>query len=310
MKKSIFFYIIVVFVFCIMLSSNISANEKGIKIGACLHDQAHGFQIDMGNGIKNESAKYENVELVFTDSELDLSKELSIIETFINAKVDAIILGPIDTEASVAAVTAANEAKIPVVIIDCPVSGGKVVSFVGYDSYAQGFISGELMVKYLGGKGKVAEVDFPFKSTVIDNRNKGFRDAIQGTDIEIVAVQSGNAKREDSMAAAEYMIQANPDLSGIFGVHGDAGVGALAAVEASGKQEQIVVTTIDADKDVLEAIKRNSALKGISTTYPEEVGKWGFILALESAKGNIVPSFVEIPAGPVEKDNVDDFWRW
>ena len=309
MKKSIVLCMLILIVSVMMSATNIFASEKEIKIGACLHDQMHGFQIDMGNGIKNEANKYENVELVFTDSELDLSKELSIVETFINTNVDAIILGPVDTEASVAAVTAANEADIPVIIIDCPVSSGKITSFVGYDSYAQGFISGELMVKYLDGEGKVAEVDFPFKSAVIDNRNKGFRDAIAGTNIEIVAVQSGNANREDSMTAAEYMIQAHPDLSGIFGVHGDAGLGALAAVEASGKQDQIIVTTVDADKDVVEAINRDSALKGISTTFPEEVGKWGFIMALESAKGNKVPSFIEITAGPVEKENVDDFLR-
>jgi ribose transport system substrate-binding protein len=284
-----------------------SGQKDHYVIGVVLHDQQHGFQMQLGNGLKKQAKAHPEIELLFNDSELQVSRELSIVESYIDRKVDVIIMGALDSEASAAALKAANAAKIPVVCVDCPVNSGEAVSFVGYDSYKQGYIAGQLMKKYLNGRGKVAEVDFPFKSVVIDNRNRGFRDAIKGTAIEIVAVQSGDAKREKSATVSEYMITANPDLAGIFGVHGDAGLGALAAVESM-KKDKIVVTTIDADKDVLMAIKRGSALRGIASTIPEQIGSWGLELALMAAKGEIVPAYVEIPVVVVEKPDVDKFF--
>ncbi len=307
MKKSLLLVCLAV----LAIGSVFGFGEAGAKshyvIGVVLHDQQHGFQMQLGNGLKKQAGTHPELELLFNDSELQVTRELSIVESYVNRKVDAIILGALDSNASVAAVKAANAAKIPLICVDCPVNGGVAVSFIGYDSYKQGYIAGQLMKQYLNGKGKVAEVDFPFKSVVIDNRNQGFRDAIKGTNIEIVAVQSGDAKREASATVSEYMITANPDLAGIFGVHGDAGLGALAAVESM-KKNKIVVTTIDADKDVLNAIKRGSPLRGIATTIPEEIGSWGLEIALMAAKGQVVPAYVEIPVVTVEKGDVDKFF--
>lgn len=305
-RVSLLFFAAILICGTVFAAGESTAKSKYV-IGVVLHDQQHGFQMQLGNGVKKQAKTYPEIELLFNDSELQVTRELSIVESYVNRKVDAIILGALDSEASVAAVKAANAAKIPVICVDCPVNGGIVTSFVGYDSYKQGYIAGQLMKQYLNGKGKVAEVDFPFKSVVIDNRNKGFRDAIKGTKIEIVAVQSGDAKREASATVSEYMITANPDLSGIFGVHGDAGLGALAAVESM-KKNNIIVTTIDADKDVLNAIKRGSPLKGIATTIPEEIGSWGLEIALMAAKGRVVPAYVEIPVVTVEKGDVEKFF--
>jgi len=70
MKKIIYLSFIFVLAFA-LIPSSIYASDNEITIGACLHDQMHGFQMDMGNGIKKEAEKYDNVTLIFTDSELD-----------------------------------------------------------------------------------------------------------------------------------------------------------------------------------------------------------------------------------------------
>jgi len=83
------------------------------------------------------------------------AKQVAIIEDFIQRRVNAIAISPIEVEIIKPAIKKANEAGIPVIIVNLlkPIEGVEVAAYIGFDNYDAGVISGYAMVDYLGGPG-------------------------------------------------------------------------------------------------------------------------------------------------------------
>lgn len=141
----------------------------------------------------NREAEARGWEVSESDASSDPSKQANAIDNMIHAGCDVICICAVDSEAIVPSIAACNEAGIPVFTIDvkCSTTENEKVEFhVETNNYQGGQIVGEWALEYLGGQGKIAICDYP-QIECCRMRYQGFIDAIEGSDIEIVATQRG-----------------------------------------------------------------------------------------------------------------------
>ena len=264
-------------------------------IGASLLTQQHPFYIELADAMKAE-ATAKNVPLEVAIANQDLNKQLADVEDFIVKGVDVIVLSPVDSKGVKAVIEKAEKAGIKVITVDVPANGVAVTSYIGTDNYTGGVKAGELMAKVLGDKGEVAIIDYPTVQSVV-NRIDGFKKAIgEHKDIKIVAQQTG-ITRAEALAAAQNMLQANPDIDGIFGFGDDAALAAAVAVKSAGLEKQVKVIGFDGMEEARHAVDTNPVMVGVIQQFPDKMGKQAVDTAVDVIAGKTVPTEQPIEPG-------------
>lgn len=267
-----------------------AANEH--TICASLLTQSHPFYIALGEGLK-AGAKENKADLKVSIANQDLAKQISDIEDCIIKNVDAIIISPVDSKGIRGPLKKAERANIPVLTVDIGAENSKVVSHIATDNYGGGVEAGKLAKKHLQGKGTVVMLSYPGISSVED-RLRGFRDAVANTDIDIVAVQPGKT-REESLTSTINMLQANPETDLIFAFGDDMMIGAgLAVTKQSSKA---VVIGFDGMPEGIKAVDDNAHLIGVVKQDADTMGKTAVKAAVDHLNGKKVDS--EYPIVPV-----------
>ncbi|MGB9797847.1 MAG: substrate-binding domain-containing protein, partial [bacterium] len=184
-----------------------------------------------------EACKELGVEGYFVGPETtDVEKQIKIIEDFVSKKVDGIAISPNDPTAIAPVIDKILSEGIPVITFDSDAPKSKRLCYIGTDNYKAGYAAGEEMIKVLGGKGKIAIMTGSLGAYNLNERIRGFRDAIKkAPGIREVTLQANNDDEELCFSQAENVLQAHPDLAGFFGVSGTGGPGSARAVKAAGK---------------------------------------------------------------------------
>ncbi|NAO95304.1 substrate-binding domain-containing protein [Halomonas sp. MG34] len=264
-------------------------------IGASLLTQQHPFYIQLAEAMQEEATD-NDVLLEVSIANQDLSKQLADVEDFIVKDIEVLIISPVDSQGVLPAIMKAQEAGIDVVTVDIPASGVDVTSYIGTDNFAGGQRAAELMGEELGGSGQVAIIDYPTVQSVVA-RIDGFKDGLEAyPNIEIVAQQTG-ITRAEALAATQNMLQANPEINGIFGFGDDAALAASVAVQAAGLQEQVKVIGFDGMQEARDAVDSNPVMVGVIQQYPEEIGRLAVQTAIKVIDGQEVPAEQPIVPG-------------
>ncbi len=250
--------------------------------------------------------QHPDIRIVVTDANGTPQKQLADIENLVVQGVDAIIVVPIDEKAILPAIRKANIAGIPVVAITTIPDAAVLTTIAANGDYANGKASGELLVEATGGQGKLAMIGIPYSLWRIDQREKGFLDAIEGTDLEVVARQSGldQAKIQDTVAG---ILVAHPDLDGIWCTFSNQIVAAADALRSADRID-VALTGIDADRAIIERIK-SGWITGTAAQFPEQQGRLAAQAVLDHFEGKPVATNYEVPIGLVTLANVDEMNR-
>ena len=278
------------------------SESKTKTIGVTLLARAHIFYRDLEEGLKTEAEKY-GYELIITSADWDLGKQISQMEDFISRKVDAIIVCPVDSKGINFGVNQANQAGIPVFTADIAAEGSNVVAHIASDNFRGGQLAGEYLAKLLNGKGNIAIIDQPAITSVID-RVAGFREAISKyPDIKVVADVNGEGVRDKALIVTTDVLQANPELDGIFGINDDSALGALGAVNQLDRKE-IVIIGYDATPPAVDAILSGSPLKADVVQYPKKIGSKTIEVIQDHFEGKVVPKVVPVEVGIVDRESL------
>jgi len=198
-----------------------------ITLGLSLSTLNNPFFVTLKEGAEEKAAEL-GVKLIVVDSQDDPAKEATNIEDLIQKKVDALLINPTDADAVVPSVQKANAAGIPVFTIDRSAAGGEVVSHIASDNVAGGKMAGEYLAKLLGGKGKVVELEGIAGTSAARDRGKGFNEVMANyPDIEIVARQTANFNRAEGLSVFENILQAQPEIDGVFAHNDEMILGAI-----------------------------------------------------------------------------------
>jgi len=249
-------------IFSALLAAGCGENKdapaiKG-RIGMTCMDLTNPFFKLIANVMTEEAAKH-GYEVTALSGELDPAKQNSQMSDFVAQGYDAIFLNPVDSRAASQGVKAAHEAGIPVFSFDVQVSDEEasklVSSHIGSDNFQGGQLAGESMMKALGNNGKVAVVSLPEVTSCI-LRVDGFKDALKkaNSPIEIVTELTGKGARDAGYAVTTDILQAHPDITGIFAINDPSALGAHAAVVKAGKQNQITIVAFDASPAGKQAV--------------------------------------------------------
>ncbi|MGA7159752.1 MAG: substrate-binding domain-containing protein [Bacteroidota bacterium] len=301
MRKTLPIVLIVVCCLFTALSCRKKEEQTHAKvIGVTLLTRGHVFYKDLEEGLRTEAVK-DNYELIVTAAEFDLGKQIAQIEDFISRKVDAIIVCPVDSKGVGSGIKKANDAKIPVFTADIAAFEGIVVSHIASDNRLGGDRAGEYLAKLLSGKGKVAIIDQPTLTSVLD-RVGGFKSALEKyPGIKIVADVNGDGVRDRSLQAASDILQAHPDLNGIFGINDESALGALGAVEEF-KRMNVVIVGYDATPPAVDAILKDSPLKADVIQYPKKIGATTISAIKDYFSGVDVQKRYAVEVGIVDKE--------
>ena len=256
------------------------------------------FFVEMEAGAR-EAADSLGIELVVQapEREIDVEKQMQIVENLLQRRVDALLITPSGSREIVPAVVKANEAGIPVVVVDTRVdapaleeAGGLVASFIGSDNVDGGRIAGRFVAERLGGQGRVAVLEGIPGHETGDSRLTGFREVLAGhPGIEIVSSQTANWERDQAFNVTQNVLQSHPDLDAIFAANDVMALGAVEAVAAAGRTGQIVIVGFDAQEDARTAI-REGRMDATIAQNPREMGRLALISADRLLRGETVPA--------------------
>ncbi len=234
------------------------------------------------------------------DRETDVERQYQIIENLIQQKVSAILLAPAGSKELVPAIKKANDAGIPVLLLDTRIDedaadsvGARVLTYIGSDNFEGGAVAGRYLADRLSGAGNVAIIEGIAGHETADQRRLGFLRGIEAyPGISVVASQTANWERARAYTVAENLLQAHPDLDAVFAANDEMALGALEAFAAAGRLDRIEIVGFDAIPDALANI-RSGRLLGSVAQFPGEMGRLGVRHAVELLRDGQPPQ-VEI----------------
>ncbi|ANP78444.1 ribose-binding protein [Vibrio crassostreae] len=255
------------------------------------------FFVTMKDGAE---AKAEELgyKLIVLDSQNDPSKELSNIEDLTIRGVKAILINPTDSDAVSNAIRMANRSNIPVLTLDRGASRGDVVSHIASDNVIGGEMAGHFIMEKVGEKAKVIQLEGIAGTSAARERGEGFMNAVNGSDLELLASQPADFDRTKGLNVMENLLAANPDVQAVFAQNDEMALGALRAVQASGKE--VMIVGFDGTDDGIAAVNRG-LLGATVAQQPDLIGSLGIEMADKVLKGETVDEYVPVPLKIIAK---------
>jgi ribose transport system substrate-binding protein len=257
----------------------------------------------MDADIKAAAGEHLNLKVIFKDAQNDTLKQRSQIEEFISQKVDAIIVSPKESQPLTEPIAKAYEAGIPVIVLDRAVMGDKFTCFIGADNVKIGRAAGEWLKTTLGGKGTVVELKGLQTSQPGIDRNKGFREGIAGSEINVAFEADMKWLEPEARKEMESALTRLPKIDAVY-AHNDPGAhGAYLAAKAAGRDKEMLFVGIDALPHEGVMYVKNGLLAS-TFQYPTG-GKEAIEVVLKVLKGETVEKTITLGSRVFTKDNVD-----
>jgi inositol transport system substrate-binding protein len=294
----------------VMMST--AAHAETIGVSMALFDD--NFLTVLRNGMQDYAKTLNGVELQVEDAQNDVAKQQSQIQNFIAAGVDAIIVNPVDTDATAAMSKIAADAGIPLVYVNRePVNIDTLPekqAFVASNEVESGTLETQEVCKLLGGKGKAVVMMGELSNQAARMRTKDIHDVL-ATDackgIEIVEEQTANWSRTQGADLMTNWLSAGLEFDAVIANNDEMAIGAIQALKAAGRSmDSVVIGGVDATQDALAAM----AAGDLDVTVFQNAagqGQGSVDAALKLAKGEAIEKKVYIPFELVTKDNLDKY---
>ena len=238
------------------------------KIGMSQCNLGEPWRVQMNTDVRAAADGHpDRVSVVFKDAQNDTLKQRAQIEEFVNDGVDLLIVSPKEAVPLVAPIAAAYQKGIPVIILDRRIQSDQYTTFIGADNVKIGTAAGRWVAAKLGGKGKVVELKGLMTSTPGQDRNRGFREGIRGSAIEVVFEADMKWLEPDARKEMESALSRFDSIDLVY-AHNDPGAhGAYVAARAAGREKSILFVGIDALPQEGQAYVRDGILAA-SFEYP------------------------------------------
>ena len=299
------------FVGCSGGPSNTGA-EKAVKLAVIPKGTMHVFWKSVHAGAATAAKELPNVSIIWQGpvQEDDRRAQIDLVETFIQKRVDGIVLAPLDDKALVAPVLAARKAGIPVVIIDSDLADPEAyVSFVATDNVQGGRLGAQCLAKLLNDEGKVILLKYQVGSASTENREKGFMEEIaKHPKIQVVSSdQQAGATVESAMTASQSILTkfGEGQVNGIFCPNESSAYGMLRALETSGRAGKVKYVGFDASDRLLDGLKKGS-IQGLVVQNPVRMGHDGVATMVAHLRGRKVEKRVDTGVTLVTPENLSD----
>lgn len=293
---------------CTERTNNRIDNNKKIKIGVCISNLNDKFMSYLIKEMKDYAQSLNNVEIEYVDAKIDSNTQLAQVENFISEGVDVLAVNPVDSNSTKSISDKANAAGIPIVSFNNNFEDSNdVVCSVDSDLKQSGLLQMESLAKKVNYKGNVAIIMGIMGQQGQRLRTQAIREIVaKHPDMKIVAEQTAGWNRAKGMALMESWIESGKDIDVVACEDDEMAIGALEAIEQSGKLGKITVGGIDATPDGLDYLKNG---KLSVTVFPNATDQSKAVLdnAIKVASGEKVEKEVNFPNELVTSENVEQY---
>ncbi len=291
-----------------LMSSTSFAGNIGVSMA-----NSDTFLTVLRKGIEGAAAKAKQpVQIEIADD--DVAKQLSQIQNFIAAKVDAVIVNAVDTSATAPMTKAANDAGIPIVYVNRkPIDADKLGAkgaFVASNEVDSGTLETQAICKLIGGKGDILVMEGDLANQAAVQRTKDIHDVISKAPCDGIKIIDEQTAGWDPVKAQDLMtnwIAAGKKPRAIIANNDNMALGAIKALKAAGMStKDIPVGGIDATQEALASMKAGDLNV---TVFQDAAGQGSGAVdaAIKLVKGEKVDPIVYIPFQLVTPENMAKF---
>ncbi|MGH3384504.1 MAG: ABC transporter substrate-binding protein [Nocardioidaceae bacterium] len=270
-----------------------------------------GFQHQFWQAVKKgaeQEAEKQGARITFEGpaTEAEVEAQVTMLNNALAKSPDAIGFAALDSKAAAPLLDQAKSSDIPVIAFDSGVEGDVPVTTAATDNKAAAAEAAKHMAELVGNKGKVAIVVHDQTSRSGIDRRDGFVEWMESNapDIELLPVQYGGGDQAKSADITKSIIQANPDVAGIYGANEGSAIGVVKGVEESGK-DGITIVGFDSGQAQIDAI--TSGLEaGAITQNPVGMGEELVKAAMKAIDGEELPKTIDTGFYWYDKSNIED----
>ncbi|MCF7708480.1 MAG: sugar ABC transporter substrate-binding protein [Verrucomicrobia bacterium] len=308
------------FIFCAIgfavLTSGCGPKETGEpdkpRVALIMKSLANEFFMTMENGARDHHKSHKNeYKLVVNGikNELDVSKQIDLVDQMIAQQMDAIVIAPADSKALVPVCRKAVNAGIVVVNIDNKFDDAVLddqeldIPFVGPDNRKGARKVGEYLANRLDEGDKVTIIEGAPNTFNGIQRKLGFEDAMNAAGMQIVGSQSGYWETDKANKVAAAMITEYPELKAILCANDSMALGAISALRAAGKTDEIKVVGFD-NISAAQQLLESGRLLATADQHADMLAVYGIEYALEIIETGQKPQDRETPVDLITAESI------
>jgi len=279
--------------------------KTGRTFGVVCQTMNNPFFIDLNDGIK-QVVEAHGDQLLILDSQFNSLKQKNDISDLLLKGVAGVFVNPVNWEGIKGSLIQAKDSGVPCIVVDAPVKNEElVISQVASDNIEAGRLAARALAE-VRRPAKIVVLHLSVNKACID-RVEGFKEELaKYPDMQIIDTQEGKGTTEGGRAVMLDLIGRYPDLNAVFPINDPSALGAISALESSGKLQDVTVVSVDGSADAVAAI-RAGKLHSTSAQSPRDIGRVSAEKMYEHLEGKTIEKEVKIPVKLVTKENVDAF---
>lgn len=310
MKRFMTILLGVVLVLALAVAGSGMSGEKKLRIGVSYYSLSAEFLAQLRDAMDehyNDLKLHDKVDLLVLDAQGDANKQNDQIYNLISQGVDAVIIDPYDREMQVPAVEACADAGIPCIEMNASTVSDRRTSYVGSDDIVSGRLLARELIRLAGGKGNIFLIHGVAGQNAEVMRHRGLEEVLKDfPDVKVVGEKVCSWDRAAGLMAMENFIQSGTEFNIVFGENDEMALGALVALENSGRRAGVVIGGVDAIPDALEAVKAGRLDCTVFQNSKAQAKK-ALEVAIEAAEGKKIDAIYDIPYELVTPANVNEY---
>lgn len=251
-----------------MLASPLMAETIGVSIPAATHGWAGALNYHAERTIERLEAANPDLDFVLTTTS-GASQQVSDIEDMVATRnIDALVVLPFESEPLTAPIQRVADGGVWITVVDRGLSQDGIENlYVAGDNDSFGRTAGTYFAENLDDGAKVV-VMRGIASEVDNERVAGFESALDGSNIEVLAMDHGNWNRDTAFNLMQDYLSRFPEIDAVWAADDDMAVGALAAIDQAGRTGEMIVVGGAGMKEMVARIRDNDATVPVNVTYP------------------------------------------
>lgn len=282
-----------------------SSAAKKLVVGFAQEGAESAWRTAETDSIKAEAEK-RGIDLKFSDAQQKQENQIKAIRSFIQQKVDVIVVAPAVSSGWDTVFKEAQDAKIPVILVDRGVDSDESLysTFIGSDFIQEGKDACIELAKAMGDKGNIVELQGTVGASAATDRQKGFAEELKNhPNMKIIKTQSGDFARAKGKEVMESFLKSDAkNIQGVYAHNDDMGMGAIQAIEEAGLKPGVDIKLVGVDgiKDAFQAMvdgKYNASIECNPLLGPQV-----FDAAATLASGGTVDKWIKSQEGVYPAD--------
>ncbi|MCR4411619.1 MAG: sugar ABC transporter substrate-binding protein [Thermoguttaceae bacterium] len=281
--------------------------EQGRVFGVTFQTMNNPFFVDLNDGIR-EVVEAHGDRLVTLDAQFNSAKQLKDIADLTGMRnMACIFINPVNWEGITGSLLQARTKGIPCIVVDAPAKDKDLVlSTVASDNVQAGRLAAEALAK-VKPKAKVVILHHSVNKACID-RVEGFTEVARKSGMEILETQEGKGRTDEARRVMLDLLGRHKTLDAVFPINDPSALGAISALESTGRLKDVSVVTVDGSQEGIRAIL-DGKLLSTSAQFPREIGRIAAEKAYDHLAGKPVEKDVVVRVELITRENADAFLK-